>query len=142
MLVLQLLQLSLLVLQVRGMPSGAPAEACSDVYPTGHGGASQDLQENPFSLDLTVLDELGGTLYYVPGETYESEMTFHYNNCESACKWVLFAVVLSGNETPFRGYLAQARTLADGSPAGTFTASGTEQRLSSCTNPEVTVLRV
>lgn len=76
---LVLLQLFLLVLQVRGMPNGAPAEACSDIYPSGHGGSSQDLQENPFSLDLNVLNELGGTLYYVPEETYESEMTCYCN---------------------------------------------------------------
>ena len=64
------------------MPNGAPAEACSDIYPSGHGGSSQDLQENPFSLDLTALDELGGTLYYVPEETYEREMTCYCNLSE------------------------------------------------------------
>ena len=64
--------LLLMHLQAQGMPSGAPAEACNNVYPNGHGGTSQDLRENPYSLDLTHFNELGGTLYYVPEETYES----------------------------------------------------------------------
>ena len=70
---LHVLHLSLLVVLARGMSSGAPAAACSDIYPTGHGGGgSQDLQTNPYSLDLTEFNELGGTLYYVPEQTYES----------------------------------------------------------------------
>ena len=72
-----LLQLSLLFLQVQGLPSGAPAQACSAIYPVGHGGSSQGLQNNPFSLDMAVFDKLGGTIYYVPEATYESETTLH-----------------------------------------------------------------
>ena len=49
-------------------------EACSNVYPTGHGGISQELQQNPFSLNLAIFDVLGETLYYVPEQTYESEL--------------------------------------------------------------------
>ena len=49
-------------------------EACSNVYPTGHGGISQELQQNPFFLNLAIFDVLGETLYYVPEQTYESEL--------------------------------------------------------------------
>ena len=67
-------------------------------------------------------------------------MTCYCNLCELANGFTFIAVVLSGNATLFRGFLVQARTLADGSPVGTFTASGTDQRLSSCADPEVTLL--
>ena len=154
-----LLQLSLLFLQVQGLPSGAPAQACSAIYPVGHGGSSQGLQNNPFSLDMAVFDELGGTIYYVPEATYEGETTLHrtlpYNttyisrcrqtagttfvpiHCIIIILCMLGAVCLSGSGAQFRGFLVQARSVADESPVGSFTASGTGQRLSSCTTPEV-----
>ena len=50
---------------------------------------------------------------------------------------MLGAVCLSGSGAQFRGFLVQARSVADESPVGSFTASGTGQRLSSCTTPEV-----
>lgn len=71
---LYLLHMSLLVLQVHSMPSGAPAEACSHVYPNGHGGTSQDIRDSPFYLNMGEFDELGGTLYYVPETTYGSQL--------------------------------------------------------------------
>ena len=80
---LVILQLCLFVLQAQSMPSGAPIEACSNVYPTGHGGISQDLQQNPFSLHISaVFDVLGGTLYYVPEQTYESELIIIMNETQ------------------------------------------------------------
>ena len=49
----------------------------------------------------------------------------------------------SGGEQ-FRGFLVQARTMADGSPVGVFTDNGADQKLSACATPEVsrTVLAV
>lgn len=55
------------------MPSGAPAEACTHVYPS-HGGTSQDIRDNPFYLNMTEFDEIGGTFYYLPETTYGSEL--------------------------------------------------------------------
>ena len=46
-------------------------------------------------------------------------------------------VTLSGSGgEEFRGFLVQARTVADGSPVGVFTENGDDQKLSSYT-PEV-----
>ena len=42
----------------------------------------------------------------------------------------------SGGEQ-FRGFLVQARTMADGSPVGVFTDNGANQKLSTCDTPEV-----
>ena len=42
----------------------------------------------------------------------------------------------SGGEQ-FRGFLVQARTMADGSPVGVFTDNGADQKLSTCDTPEV-----
>ena len=42
----------------------------------------------------------------------------------------------SGGEQ-FRGFLVQARTMADGSPVGVFTDNGADQKLSACDTPEV-----
>ena len=47
----------------------------------------------------------------------------------------------SGGEQ-FRGFLVQARTVADGSPVGVFTDNGDDQVLSSCTPAEVCELRI
>ena len=47
-------------------------------------------------------------------------------------------VTLSGSGgEEFRGFLVQARTVADDSPVGTFIDNGDDQALSSCTPPEV-----
>ena len=46
-------------------------------------------------------------------------------------------VELSGGGALFRGFLVQARTQADQSPEGSFSVSGSEQRLSNCVTPEV-----
>ena len=42
----------------------------------------------------------------------------------------------SGGEQ-FRGFLVQARTMADSSPVGVFTDNGDDQKLSACDTPEV-----
>ena len=48
------------------------------------------------------------------------------------------AVTLSGSGGElFRGFLVQARSMADGSPVGVFTDNGDDQTLSSCSPPEV-----
>ena len=47
----------------------------------------------------------------------------------------------SGGEQ-FRGFLVQARTMADDSPVGVFTDNGDDQKLSSCDTPEVEIERV
>ena len=47
----------------------------------------------------------------------------------------------SGGEE-FRGFLVQARTVADGSPVGVFTDNGDDQKLSSCTPPQVSIMVV
>ena len=50
----------------------------------------------------------------------------------------LFTVTLSGSGgEQFRGFLVQARTMADGSPVGVFTDNGDDQRISFCTPQEV-----
>ena len=49
-----------------------------------------------------------------------------------------YTVTLSGSGgEPFRGFLVQARTVADGSPVGVFTDNGDDQTLSSCSPAEV-----
>ena len=70
------LNLLLLVKLVGAHPTGAPAEACTNIYPVGHAeiAASQDLRSNPFQLDLLDLDHShGGTPYYIPQRTYTGE---------------------------------------------------------------------
>ena len=48
------------------------------------------------------------------------------------------AVTLSGSGgEEFRGFLVQARTVADDSPVGTFIDNGDDQALSSCTPSDV-----
>ena len=42
----------------------------------------------------------------------------------------------SGGEQ-FRGFLVQARTVADGSPVGVFTDNGDDQKLSLCSPEQV-----
>ena len=85
-----------IILKIHGLPSGAPGEACIKVYPVGHGGTSQDLQENPYSLDLSMFDELGGTLYYVPeqtygsksnGDSYEGVILYYHMDLHSCFEW-------------------------------------------------------
>lgn len=49
----------------------------------------------------------------------------------------VYIVVLNGTGASFRGYLVQARTVADESPVGSYIASDVGQRLSSCPIPEV-----
>ena len=49
------------------------------------------------------------------------------------------AVTLSGMGAQFRGLMVQARTLADGSPVGSFSAFTTNTRASVCTPPEVCI---
>ena len=56
--------------------TGAPAAACTKIYPEGHSGPSQDLSTNPFQLSLSDFDEThGGEFYYVPGQQYSRENT-------------------------------------------------------------------
>ena len=51
------------------------------------------------------------------------------------------AVTLSGSGgEQFRGFLVQARTVADGTPVGTFIDNGNDQALSVCTPAEVQLL--
>ena len=53
-------------------------------------------------------------------------------------KLIIIAVTLSGSGGElFRGFLVQARSMADGSPVGVFTDNGDDQTLSSCSPPEV-----
>ena len=48
------------------------------------------------------------------------------------------SVTLSGSGGEgFRGFLVQARTVADGCPVGSFIESGNDQKLSNCTPAEV-----
>ena len=140
--------LSVLFLRAHAYPSGAPAEACSNIYPSGHGGMSQDLQENPFALNLTDFDEIGGSVYYVPETTYNSESPIikdvHTSHrCLSILHWTNTSfgstVELAGAGNVFRGFLVQARTQTAQTPVGNFTVSSSEQRLSSCPSPEVRV---
>ena len=61
---------------VHAFPTGAPAEACVDIYPVGHAetAVSQDLGNNPFQIDLSHMDHShGGSVYYVPGRAYTCE---------------------------------------------------------------------
>ena len=51
--------------------TGAPATACTNIYPEGHSGTSQDLSTSPFQLSLSDFDQSnGGEIFYVPGEEY------------------------------------------------------------------------
>ena len=63
-----------LVVGIQCYSTGAPASACSDIYPVGHLGTSQDLSTNPFQLSLSDFDQTyGGEIYYVPGQDYTCE---------------------------------------------------------------------
>ena len=59
----------------------------------------------------------------------------HNKNVSLKCS-PLVTLSGSGGEE-FRGFLVQARTVADGSPVGVFTDNGDDQKLSSCTPSEV-----
>ncbi|CAI8039689.1 Reelin domain-containing protein 1 [Geodia barretti] len=110
-----------LVVGIQCYSTGAPASACSDIYPVGHLGTSQDLSTNPFQLSLSDFDQTyGGEIYYVPGQDYTLTLSG------------------SGGEQ-FRGFLVQARAVADGFPVGTFIDGGDDQTLSSCDPPESAV---
>ena len=62
------------VVVVHCYPTGAPASACTDIYPVNHMGPSQDLSTNPFTLSLSDFDKTyGGEIYYVPGQQYTCE---------------------------------------------------------------------
>ena len=51
---------------------------------------------------------------------------------------IIPTVTLSGSgDHMFRGFLVQARSVADGSPVGVFTDNGEDQTPSSCSPPEV-----
>ena len=68
------LLLSVVVVGVQCYPTGAPASACTDIYPVNHTGPSQDLSTNPFTLSLSDFDKTyGGEIYYVPGQQYTCE---------------------------------------------------------------------
>ena len=54
--------------------TGAPSQACTDIYPEGHTGPSLDCSTSPFQLSLSDFDETyGGEFYYVPQESYTCE---------------------------------------------------------------------
>ena len=56
--------------------TGAPVEACANIYPDPvlHAGFSQDLSTNPYQLSLSDFDETNGReFYYVPGQQYSCE---------------------------------------------------------------------
>lgn len=99
--------LALFAESIWAFPSGAPIGACARIFPVGHGGSSQDLATIPYTLDISAFGS-----GYVPGQTY--------------------TLTLSGT-VQFRGLLVQARSMADDSPVGSFTADdGGVTRLSSC----------
>ncbi|KAL5509380.1 hypothetical protein EMCRGX_G004744 [Ephydatia muelleri] len=57
----------------RAMINGAPSSACTDISPAlGHSGASQSLDNSPFSLNVSALTAAGG---YTPGQTYTLTLT-------------------------------------------------------------------
>ena len=65
--------------------SGAPAAACTDIYPVGHPGTSQDLSTNPFQLSLSDFDEThGGEFYYIAGKQYSCKQPNYTAKCLSA----------------------------------------------------------
>jgi len=59
-------------LSVKGLPTGAPAEACFDLSPslTGHVSPPQPTATSPFHVDLSALSTGNGTFAYTPGEPY------------------------------------------------------------------------
>ena len=78
-LIIVLLLLSVVV-AVHCYSTGAPAGACTDIYPVGHSGTSQDLSTNPFTLSLPDFDQsYGGELFYVPGQQYTCESLYSYS---------------------------------------------------------------
>ena len=120
-------------------PAGAPAESCAAIYPLGHSGSSQALASSPFSLVSDVDASHGGTPYYIPGRSYTCEHNNSGVNASVECSCdLLIVVTLSGSGgEQFRGFLVQARAVADSSPVGTFIDNGDDQALSSCSPPEV-----
>ena len=72
---------------VHSFPGGAPANACTDIYPVGHPGDSQDLDTSPFQLNISDFDETyGGEFYYVPGGNYTCEIELP---CKADAKFIL-----------------------------------------------------
>ncbi|XP_065906698.1 uncharacterized protein [Dysidea avara] len=93
-----------IVVVVDGRSSGAPPDACetgTDIVPDH--GASPSTDPLPFSVDLSGFK---GNLYNA-GQTYNITMFGGERN------------------TDFRGFMIQGRIVADDSPTGTFTLSGT-----------------
>ena len=130
-----LLALSLLLPEeVRAFPSGAPASACTRIFPVGHGSTSQSLDDVPFDLNLTSFDG-----DYTPGETYRCKectvLLLQYMQC-----FICVSVTLSGTGGfDFRGLLVQARSVADDSPVGSFAPVDDRTRLSSCGRSDVSL---
>ena len=53
---------------------GAPEAACTNIYPEGHSGTSQNLSTSPFQLSISDFDQSNeGEIFYVPGGEYTCE---------------------------------------------------------------------
>ena len=88
------------------------------------------------SLTLTRLTEETSTMS-LDRPTHVSHLQLCPSLSEDECM-ACAAVILSGSGgEQFRGFLVQARAVADGSPVGTFIDNGDGQTLSSCNPPEV-----
>ncbi|CAI8006863.1 Putative defense protein 3, partial [Geodia barretti] len=96
----------------RAFSSGAPSNACISLTPD-HGGFPQP-PPSPYTVDLSVFNMYGdGNNYYLPGQTYQLN--------------------LSSNDTMFRGFLLQARVMADDSTlTGSFSVPVSGTQLSAC----------
>jgi hypothetical protein len=92
--------------------SGAPSDACISLTPD-HGGSRQS-PPSPYTVDLSVFNMYGdGENYYLPGQIYQLNLSSH--------------------GSMFRGFLLQARLIADDTTlTGSFTAPVSGTKLSAC----------
>ena len=121
----------------RAFSSGAPSNACITLTPD-HGGFPQP-PPSPYTVDLSVFNMYGdGNNYYLPGQTYQCKPMCFYTLTTSVMS---HTVNLSSNDTMFRGFLLQARVMADDSTlTGSFSVPESGTQLSACSPSSVSTL--
>ena len=124
------------------LPSGAPSTACSSLIPS-HGGSPQS-SSSPYTIDMSIFNLYSdGNYYYQPGQEYQCKQLVNNGHSMTYIDPRLIdtlysTVTLSGGGSMFRGFLLQARLMADDTTLiGSFSNPASGSKLSSCSPPEV-----
>ena len=125
-----------LMIVVNGFPDGAPPDACgdmTDIVPN-HNSSSPSNNDIPYLVDLSEFDHYNRTYNgaYTPGidyycKCYNNYYPANYNYVSDGLT-VRLQSYLDSNYT-FRGFMIQARRVADNSTAGYFMINGTDYQL-------------